>query len=195
MKNKNVLLIEAPYSYASAGKEVVGKYFPLGIGYLAAYIRQFGYSVRIFQPSSDELYNRELKDILSSFDPSFVGISVMTPSYPRAVEICDMIKAIDENIITVLGGHHISAVGKEVMAQSPNTDFSVMGEGELTLHELLQMHESGNPDFSSVNGLVWRDNDGSIRVNESRELIKDIDSLPFPARDLEIGRASCRERV
>ena len=184
MGKSRILLIEAPYSYASAGKEVVGKYFPLGIGYLAAYIRQSGYPVKIFQPSSDELYNQELKDVISFFDPSCVGISVMTPSYPRAVEICDMIKAIDANIVTVLGGHHISAVGKEVMDQSPNTDFAVMGEGELTLHELLQAYESANPDFSSVNGLVWRDSGGGIRVNESRELIEDIDSLPFPARDL-----------
>ena len=63
-------------------------YFPLGIGYLASYIRQFGYSVKIFQPSLDEAYDRELTDLIALFSPSLVGISVMTPSYPRAVEIC-----------------------------------------------------------------------------------------------------------
>ena len=184
MNNKRILFIEAPYSYAGAGEEIVGKYFPLGIGYLASYIRQFGYSVKIFQPSMDEAYDWELKEIIASFAPFVVGISVMTPSYPRAVEICNMIKEIDENIVTVLGGHHISAVGNEVMDQSPNTDFSIMGEGELTLHELLQAHESENPEFGVINGLVWRDSDGSISVNEKRGMIKDIDSLPFPARDL-----------
>ena len=184
MKNKNVLLIEAPYSYASAGKEVVGKYFPLGIGYLAAYIRQFGYSVKIFQPSSDESYNQELKDIVRSFRPSLAGISVMTPSYPRAVEICDIIKSNDRNIVTVLGGHHVSAVGKEVLEQSSNIDFSVIGEGEITLHELIRALEPGGPEYEEIKGLAWRDNEGNIHVNDSRELIKDIDSLPFPARDL-----------
>ena len=184
MRNKNVLLIEAPYSYASAGKEVVGQYFPLGIGYLASYIRQFGYSVKIFQPTLDESYDQELKDIIASFSPSLVGISVMTPSYPRAVEICNMIKAIYPGIFTVLGGHHVSAVGKEVMYQSSNTDFSVMGEGEITLHELLQAMEAEKSEFGTINGLAWREGDGSIRVNKSRELIKDIDTLPFPARDL-----------
>ncbi len=184
MKNKNVLLIEAPYSYASAGKEVVGQYFPLGIGYLASYIRQFDYSVKIFQPTLEDSYDLELKDIIASFEPSLVGISVMTPSYPRAVELCDMIKDIDASIVTVLGGHHVSAVGKEVMEQSPNTDFSVMGEGELTLHELLQACDSEDPEFGAINGLVWRDKAGGIRRNDKRELIQDIDSLPFPARDL-----------
>jgi radical SAM superfamily enzyme YgiQ (UPF0313 family) len=184
MKNKNVLLIEAPYSYASSGKEVVGQYFPLGIGYLASYIRQFGYSVQIFQATLDESYDQELKDIILSFSPSLVGISVMTPSYPRAVEICNMMKDIDASIVTVLGGHHVSAVGKEVMEQSLKTDFSVIGEGELTFIELLEAFNSKNPAFGGINGLVWRDKDGIIRQNEKRELIQDIDSLPFPARDL-----------
>jgi len=66
MNNKRILFIEAPYSYANVGKEVVGKYFPLGIGYLASYIRQFGYSVNIFQTSLEEPYNEELKQIIIS---------------------------------------------------------------------------------------------------------------------------------
>ena len=184
MKNKRILFVEAPYSYAGAGKQVVGKYFPLGIGYLASYIRQFGYSVKIFQPSSENSFSQELSDIIASFDPSLVGISVMTPSYPRAVEICDMIKEIDASIFTVLGGHHVSAVGKDVLVQSPNTNFAVVGEGELTFHELVQSIESDNSNHEKINGLVWRDSKGVIHVNNSRELIKDIDSLPLPARDL-----------
>jgi len=184
MKNKKILFIEAPYSYASAGKEVVGKYFPLGIGYLASYIREAGHSVKIFQPSMDEAYDRELKEIIASFAPSIVGISVMTPSYPLAVEICNIIKSKDKEIITVLGGHHVSAVGKEVLEQSENTDFAVIGEGEVTLHELVQALELDTTDYAGIKGLAWRDNGGSIHVNESRELIADIDSLPFPARNL-----------
>ncbi len=184
MKNNRILFIEAPYSYASAGKEVVGRYFPLGIGYLASYMRQFGYSVKIFQPTADELYNEELKEIITSFDPSLAGISIMTPSYPRAVEICNLIKLLNKKIVTVFGGHHVSAIGKEVLYQSSNTDFAVMGEGEVTLHELVQSLESARSHYTEIKGLVWRDTEGNIHTNESRELISDIDSLPFPARDL-----------
>ena len=184
MKNKKILFIEAPYSYASAGKELVGKYFPLGIGYLASYIRQFGYSVKIFQPTADELYDRELKELIKSFEPFIIGISVMTPSYPRAVEICDIIKSLNKNIFTILGGHHVSAVGKEILEQSANTDFAVIGEGEVTLHELVKSLETAKPNYAEIKGLVWRDNERNIFVNENRELINDIDSLPFPARDL-----------
>lgn len=184
MKNKKILFIEAPYTYATSGKEVVGKYYPLGIGYLASYIRQFGYTVKVFQPSSDESYFKELEELINSFAPAVVGISVMTPSYPGAVEICNLIKSKDSNIVTVLGGHHVSAVGKAVLEQSPNTDFSVMGEGEITLYELMQSLDSDSPNLKGINGLVWRDNKGNICLNEPRLAVDDIDSFPFPARDI-----------
>jgi len=184
MKNKNILFIEAPYSYESSGKEVVGRYFPLGLGYLASYIRQFGYTVKIFQASADGLYYEELKELIQSYDPSLVGISVMTPSYPGAVRVCNMIKSHDKNIVTVMGGHHVSAIGREVMEQSPGTDFGVIGEGEITFHELIQALEGDNSDYGKINGLAWRSTDGTIHINADRELIKDIDSLPLPARDL-----------
>ncbi len=64
MGNKRILFVEAPYSYASSGEQVVGRYYPLGLGYLASYIRQFGYSIKIFQPSSDESYNEELRELI-----------------------------------------------------------------------------------------------------------------------------------
>jgi radical SAM superfamily enzyme YgiQ (UPF0313 family) len=184
MKNKRILFVEAPYSYQGSGKEVVGRYFPLGLGYLASYIRQYGYSVKIFQASSDELYYEELKELLSSYDPSLAGISVMTPSYPGAVKVCNMIKSHDRNIVTVMGGHHVSAIGEEVMEQSPNTDFGVIGEGEITFHELVQALEKDEHKYGEINGLAWRDNEGNIHVNEARELVKDIDIFPLPARDL-----------
>ena len=184
MKNKKILFIEAPYSYLGSGNEVVGRYFPLGLGYLAAYIRQYGYSVKIFQASSDELYYEELKELFSSYDPSIVGISVMTPSYPGAVKVCNIIKSHDSNIVTVMGGHHVSAIGKEVMEQSPDTDFAVIGEGEITFYELVQAFETDNPEYEGINGLAWRDNNGNIHMNDYREPVKDIDIFPLPARDL-----------
>lgn len=181
MKNNKILLIESPYSY---GKDsiVVGKYFPLGIGYLAAFLRGNGNEVRIFQPRDDAKYHDECIALLREFQPRAVGISVMTSSYPNAVELCGLVKR-NSDAATILGGHHVSAVGRQVMAQSPDTDFAVIGEGEETLTELMRKFGEANPDLSQTNGLIWRDA-GEIRENAPRGLIGDLDSLPFPARDL-----------
>lgn len=180
---KKVLLLEAPYAYLHHGDRIVGKYFPLGIGYIASYLRQFAYEVKIFQPSCYHDFMEELTSQMECFQPNLVGISVMTPSYPRAVEICDKVKSTHKTV-TVLGGHHVSAVGEEVLKESPSVDFVVIGEGEITLLELVRELESSNPRFGKIDGLAWRDRNGEIHRNKPRNLIEDIDSLPFPARDM-----------
>ncbi|MCK5586500.1 cobalamin-dependent protein, partial [Candidatus Bipolaricaulota bacterium] len=177
-----LLFLEAPYYYGS-GNVVVGQYFPLGIGYLAAYLRESGFEVRIFQPEHQNCFEQELVSYMDSFLPDMVCISMMTPSYPRATAICDLVKSRYRSY-TVLGGHHVSAVGEEVLRQSPNTDFAVIGEGEETLLELARELGSDAPYFPRINGLVWRGKDNEIVLNESRDVIRTLDELPFPARDL-----------
>ena len=180
---KKALFLEAPYVYLHHGDKIVGKYFPLGIGYIVSYIRQFGYKVKIFQPLHYQNFMEELISQMECFQPDLVGISVMTPSYPRAIEICEKIKS-KYKVTTVLGGHHVSAVGEEVLKESLSVDFVVIGEGEITLLELIRELESSNPHFGKVGGLAWRDKNGSVIVNQSRDFIKDIDQLPMPARDI-----------
>ena len=180
---KKVLFLEAPYAYLHHGDKIVGKYFPLGIGYIASYIRQFGYKVKIFQPLHYQNFMEELTGQMECFQPDLVGISVMTPSYPLAIEICDKVKS-KYKATTVLGGHHVSAVGEEVLKEALSVDFVVIGEGEITLLELVRELESSNPRFGKVDGLAWRDRNGEVHRNKPRNLIEDINPLPFPARDL-----------
>ncbi|MDD5773384.1 MAG: radical SAM protein [bacterium] len=182
MPEFRILLIEAPYAYKK-GSIVVGNYFPLGIGYLAAFLRQKGYPVKIFQPADNKRFDQELMESLRNYNPDLVGISVMTSTYPKAINICGIIKK-NSNARTIMGGHHISAVKKEVLEQSPDTDFAVVGEGELTMLDLINELIKSSPDLKSVKGLLWRDDKGNIQENEKQTLIKDLDKLPFPARDL-----------
>jgi anaerobic magnesium-protoporphyrin IX monomethyl ester cyclase len=177
------LFIEAPYSYGNA-EGLVGSYFPLGLGYLAAWLKQHGYAVDILQPGQGQSVDEALRSRLESFKPTLVGISVMTPSYPQAVNLCEIIKESDRSRKTVLGGHHISAVGGEVLDQSPNTDFVIIGEGEQTLLELAGALQAGKSDLSEISGLGWRDATGKTRINAPREFITDMDALPHPAREL-----------
>ena len=185
-KYRRILLLEAPYSYGHA-QSVVGSYFPLGIGYIAAYLIQNGYEVEIFQPEESD-FIEELLGKIEEDSYDVVGFSVMTPSFPSAVRICDRIKLLNPNIITVMGGHHVSAVRGEVLSQALAVDFVIYGEGELALLALLEQLNSYN-SFSSVDGLIWRDTDGTIIENDAQKFVKDIDKFPFPKRDLvDIGK-------
>jgi len=65
-----------------------------------------------------------------------------------------------------------------------DADAAVMGEGELTLEEVMKAHFDGG-DFGGIPGLIWRAKDGTVIRNPGQmPLIEDLDALPMPAYDL-----------
>ena len=154
-------------------------HFPLGLGYVAAFLRQQGHQVRLLLGLTPEVLHHQLE----TFQPDLVGISCMTPTYPQAVAICREVKKRSQ-AATVLGGPHVTALQEEILQVQPEIDYVVCGEGELTIAELCGMLEKSDRKFSKIKGLVYRTAKGAVKANPRREMIQDVDSLPFPARDL-----------
>ncbi len=174
----NILLIEAPYDYGRL-EAMTKPHFPLGLGYIAAYLRQQGHHVRLLLSLTPEVLLHQLQ----TFKPELVGVSCMTPTYPQAVAICRVVKT-HSSAATVLGGPHVTALKEEILQEQPEVDYVVYGEGEQTITELCQALGQSDRQASQIQGLVYRDGNGTVKTNPSRPLIKDVDSLPFPARDL-----------
>ncbi len=78
----------------------------------------------------------------------------------------------------------MTALKEEILQVQPEIDYVVCGEGELTIAELCGMLEKSDRKFSKIKGLVYRTAKGAVKANPRREMIQDVDSLPFPARDL-----------
>lgn len=179
-----ILLLEAPYSYGNASG-IVGRYFPLGIGYIASFLDSLGHEVRVLEIDSVSELFEDYNHIADDYE--VIGISVMTCSYPMSIKIADWFKLQNPSIAVVLGGHHVSAVKEAVFSDSEAIDFVIFGEGEHAFSELLQNLEGGG-DFASIKGLIWKDS-GNVVSNPGRELITELDSLPFPCKKIEdIGR-------
>jgi radical SAM superfamily enzyme YgiQ (UPF0313 family) len=61
----------------------------------------------------------------------------------------------------------------------------LLGEGEITLEDLLGKLEKGETrELREIKGLAWRGEDGGVERSMKREFIRDLDRLPFPAWDL-----------
>jgi radical SAM superfamily enzyme YgiQ (UPF0313 family) len=174
----NILLIEAPYDYGRM-EAMTKPHFPLGLGYVAAYLRRQSHQVRLLL----NLTPGDLQHQLQTFQPQLVGVSCMTPTFPQAVAICREVKN-RSSAATVLGGPHVTALREEILQVQPEIDYVVYGEGELTIDELCRMLERPVRRVSHIKGLVYRTAKGVVKANPPRDLIKDVDSLPFPARDL-----------
>jgi len=157
---------------------------PLGIMYLGAVLENEGYNVRLLDScksiTNGNPYNEVVLENFRKFKPDVVGISALTPIYPLAKEIAANIKNIDD-VPILIGGAHPSALPDETLADE-NVDIVVRGEGEATIVELIEKLENGK-SLEDVKGISFK-NGGKIVHNPLRPLIKDLDSIPFPARHL-----------
>ncbi|MFH1968568.1 MAG: radical SAM protein [bacterium] len=155
---------------------------PLGLTILAAVLRENNIPVTILDAavlgfSFDETVNEILKQ-----DPSYLGFTTVTVSVNKAAKIAQEIKKIRPEIITLIGGPHLTAMPDETMKMFPQFDIGVVGEGEITIIKLLESLDNGG-DIGKIPGLIYRQN-GSLINTGRAELIKDLDSLPIDAWDL-----------
>jgi radical SAM superfamily enzyme YgiQ (UPF0313 family) len=155
---------------------------PMNLAYLAAVLRTAGFDVTIIDYETTPFSERHLQQVLSALRPAVAGISCTTPVITSAARLAGAIKASAPQTVTVIGGSHASALPEDTMTEFPAFDYLVVGEGETTLLELcLRIRDGGND--SAIDGLVFR-SAGVVTRTAPRRLIDDLDTIPFPARDL-----------
>lgn len=170
----------------SPNEKQVDKELQLGIGYLASHLLKNNEDVEVDLLDTGIFSNDEIESTLNQ-EYNMAGFSVTSNLYNQAVDLAKKIKNRDNDVPIVFGGPHVSVMTGKLL-EEPVIDFAVYGEGEITLHELVnQLKKKGGTDDRSglhdINGLIFRDGD-EVVVNPPRELIKDLDILPFPAYHL-----------
>lgn len=186
-ENKILLIHPLGYKKEAASQDVSRKANimpPLGLASIAAYLEREGFTADIIDcyahPDSDAL----IMDYIKRQSPAFIGLSCTTSSFLDGVRIVEMIKAESPDIRAIFGGVHVSALREKVLADFPLVDFVVVGEGEVTLTELLQ---SGNREPLGIEGVIFRDSTGKIIYNGYRESRLELDTLPIPAYEKLAG--------
>ena len=155
---------------------------PLHLGYLAAALEPMGIEVRIADLNFDEQAMDSFQTLLLNHAPDLVGISSTTVSFPQALRLARLSKKALPHVPTVLGGCHVSFTAEETLREHTCVDFVVRGEGEQTLQELAACVQKGQAP-EGILGVSYRRN-GDIVQNPSRPFIRDLNSLPWPARHL-----------
>ena len=184
LKNNKVLLINAPYVEGyGALKLAAGRYFPLGLGYIAAVLKQNGFDVRLVDPEAESLGFADLEKMISNWKPLVVGVSSATPNFNNAMKIAKITKNVCHDSIVVIGGIHASALPEFVLLKSADVDVVVIGEGENTMLELCNHAKDGKVSYGDIAGIAYRDGAHAKRT-PSRSFITDIDTIPLPAREL-----------
>lgn len=179
-----IVLVNPPYTNFEGMKESGGHMMPLNLAYLAAYLRQrINCKIAILDAEVQGLNYQQIKRSLKREKPDLVGLTCPTPTMKHVYQIVGMVKKeLSPNCKTVLGGIHPTALPWETIANS-YVDFLVIGEGEVTFFELVESLIDKAKDFSHIDGLFFK-RKGKIVTTKARRQIEDLDSIPFPARDL-----------
>lgn len=158
---------------------------PLGILYLASYLRDH-------MDLDIEILDQNLNDNVSvafssqqvlETEADLYGISFGTPQYAHAVSICRALKETHPNRFVVCGGPHPTALPYETLVDT-GCDAIVESEGEETFLRLVERLTRGDRELHSVSGLFLLDPDHQLHHTGTRAFLKDLDTIPFPARDL-----------
>jgi len=156
---------------------------PLGLAYLAGVLEREGYSVSILDAPALNASYRQIRSEMERIKPDVVGLTSTTATINQAVEVSKIAEEVCPDASVVIGGPHVSFTAEETLLENPSIDIVCIGEGENTLFEFVQTQEDGG-NLAHVKGIAYRRKDGGVVTNSRRELIEDLDDLPFPARHL-----------
>lgn len=160
-------------------------YFPivesLALSYLASNLRKHNFDTEIIDEEISDLSKEEIIKKLSSAD--LMGFTAIAK--PQIYDIIDIIKEIrknNKNIHITIGGQFATFMYKELLELKNTFDSVILYEGEETIVELAKLLKE-NKSLDKIKGLAYK-KDNKIIKNELRHLIKDLEQIPFPARDL-----------
>ncbi len=169
-----VLLIQPPESQTVVGFNKFGCPEPLALEILAAGLPH--HQVEIL----DMRINADLEGSIRGFGPDLVGVTGYTPNVPQMLAVCKQAKELNSEITTVVGGYHATLCPQDFDVDY--VDLIVLGEGEETLPELVAALDEDR-ELGEIAGLIYR-KQGQQLFTQPRQLLRDLDESPFPARHL-----------
>ncbi|HLZ40986.1 MAG TPA: radical SAM protein [Candidatus Sulfotelmatobacter sp.] len=176
----DILLTHGYFLYEDPKElQIMKPYPPLGILYICSHLRKQGMDAEVFDSTFSS--RQELFDLLKKGPPSILGIYANLMTRPNVVEILGVAREFGWK--TIVGGPEPGAYVREYLAAG--ADVVVIGEGELTLEELVPaLRSHGVHSLHHVDGIAFKSQDGSVVRTNPRAQIKNIDAQPWPAREL-----------
>ena len=158
-------------------------WFPQGLAYIAAVLEEAGYDVTIYNQDVNHWPEEHLTRYLDEHGFDVVGVSVIAGyyQYRKLIKISQAINNASKRPFYIIGGHGPTP-DPAFFFRKTEADVIVTGEGEETIIELLEAL-SAKSSLKKINGIAYKDG-GKVVENQRRALIKDLDTIPFPAYHL-----------
>ena len=170
---RGYFLYEDPHELA-----VMKPYPPLGLLYLSSHLKAEGFSVDLYDSTFSSWANFETH--IDSAPPPVAGIYTNLMTKQAVLRMVHLLK--QKGAWVILGGPEPAPYAEEYL--NHGADIVVIGEGELTLTELIpHLARYGPTGLEQVQGIAFRTDDGSTVYTESRPQLPDLSAQPWPDRE------------
>lgn len=159
--------------------EDVPRHCPYGIALLASIAMEKGHAVQIYDQNAWRQGPEVLDEVLRADDWQVIALGGITTAYGSIKQIVQQARATCPNALIILGGGVLTSLPHEIMGFLPEVDVGVVGEAFQTFPEILAMYDAGGSDWKAIHGTISK-----AGLSPQRDLIHDLDGLPYPAWDL-----------
>ena len=172
-----VLLINPPVRQRQGPQDI-----PVGLAMIASITKQEGHQIAFLDLNANRVTLQVAANEIMIDDYDIIGIGGLSSQYKEIKQILPICRQIHPDALIVAGGGFVTYMPDKMLKLRPEIDIVAIGEAEETWADFLR--EGPHGDFSKVKGIAFRDKNGKIIFTEPRPLIKDMDSLPYPAYEL-----------
>ncbi|MFH0864279.1 MAG: radical SAM protein [Candidatus Gottesmanbacteria bacterium] len=151
---------------------------PISLATIAAVLKKNRHKIKLIDAIVENLDFTDIGIIIRGFDPDLIILNTATGSIISDLSLASLAKKIKPRVLVAAFGIHVSVLPEECLNSQPSLDFIIRGEPELTSLELADTI-SCRGDISQIKGISYRHKNQLIN-NPDRQLLKDLDSLPFP---------------
>ncbi len=172
-QNKKILFIN-PCLRLNAKR----KFPPVGLACILKAVKNAGYEFDLYDMDADNLTVDDLNDFLSGNHYDIFGVGAIVTAFRLIRDIADIIKKHNSDAV-VIAGNSVSTSIPEILLKNTKVDIGVMGEGDVTIVELLDSLIKNSMQLSEVDGIVFEENSEIIHTNK-RQVIQNLDEIGFP---------------
>ncbi|MFX1535361.1 MAG: B12-binding domain-containing radical SAM protein [Promethearchaeota archaeon] len=151
-----------------------------GISYISAFLKSHGYRTELLVLTR-ETKKEYISKFIEEFYPDLICFTAVTTEYNFIAKIAQYIKARFPNIYLLIGGSHVSLNPESAIKDS--FDAICIGEGEYPTLELVEQLKEGKKP-ANISNLWIKIENNQVEKNPAREFIQNLDSLPFPDREM-----------
>lgn len=177
-----VLFVHSEEDYYSKKKPLESfERMQFGISYISSFLKDAGHETRLVVPTPETV--EVVEDHIRDFQPGIVCFTSVYSVFDFICEVAERVKQRFPDLFLLIGGPHATLRPEECLGSA--FDAVCVGEGEHPTLELVERMEAGATP-SGIPNLQIKTTEGTIERNNPRPFLTEVDSLPFPDRDMWI---------